>query len=69
MIPKIEFINPQIKASTDYRIDTYGDHRMAMTFAPLSMKFGVIRIENPDVVSKSYPQYWEHLSSLGFEII
>jgi 3-phosphoshikimate 1-carboxyvinyltransferase len=69
MMPKIEFINPQFKASTDFRIDTYGDHRMAMTFAPLSMKLGAIRIENPDVVSKSYPQYWEHLSSLGFEIV
>ncbi len=68
LISKIEFINPQFKASTDFRIDTYGDHRMAMTFAPLSMKLGAIRIENPDVVSKSYPQYWEHLSSLGFEI-
>lgn len=69
LVPKIEFINPQFKASTDFRIDTYGDHRMAMTFAPLSMKLGAIRIENPDVVSKSYPQYWEHLSSLGFEIV
>lgn len=69
LVPKIEFINPQFKASNDFRIDTYGDHRMAMTFAPLSMKLGAIRIENPDVVSKSYPQYWEHLSSLGFEIV
>ena len=69
MMPKIEFSNPQFKSSADLRIDTYGDHRMAMTFAPLSIILGTIRIENPDVVSKSYPQYWEHLLSLGFEIV
>ena len=68
MIPAIEFRNPQLRSDHELKIDTYGDHRMAMTFAPLAMKFGSIRIENPDVVSKSYPQYWEHLASLGFEI-
>jgi 3-phosphoshikimate 1-carboxyvinyltransferase len=47
---------------------TYGDHRMAMTFAPLALKMGAITIEEPDVVKKSYPQFWEHLSSLGFEL-
>ena len=68
LIPKIEFVNPQFKSNSDLKIETYGDHRMAMTFAPLSIKFGSIRIENPDVVSKSYPEYWDHLASLGFEI-
>lgn len=47
--------------------DTYKDHRMAMAFAPLGMLFPII-INEPDVVSKSYPAYWEDLKSLGFEI-
>jgi 3-phosphoshikimate 1-carboxyvinyltransferase len=68
LLPMIEFSNPRFKSNNDLRIETYGDHRMAMTFAPLSVKLGSIKIEDPDVVSKSYPQFWENLSSLGFEI-
>lgn len=49
-------------------IDTYEDHRMAMAFAPLAKVFPGLRINNPEVVSKSYPQYWEHLSAAGFTI-
>ena len=67
-IPVIEFSNPMLKSGSDLRIETYGDHRMAMTFAPLSLKLGNIKIENPDVVSKSYPQFWKNLSSLDFEL-
>lgn len=48
-------------------IATYGDHRMAMGFLPLALKFP-IEIENPEVVSKSYPSFWEHCEHLGFEI-
>lgn len=47
---------------------TYEDHRMAMSFAPLAM-FHEIEIEEPEVVGKSYPQFWEDLKKLGFEII
>lgn len=47
-------------------IATYEDHRMAMAFAPLAMQLGAIQIEHPEVVEKSYPQYWEDLSTLGF---
>ena len=50
-------------------IDTYEDHRMAMAFAPLAFKFPQIEINNPEVVSKSYPHYWEDLKKVGFEII
>ena len=39
-------------------ISTYGDHRMAMAFAPLATKVS-IQIEDPNVVSKSYPTFWE----------
>lgn len=50
------------------RFATYGDHRMAMAFAPLAM-FGTVEIENPAVVAKSYPQFWEHLEKLGFHLV
>ncbi len=49
-------------------IDTYEDHRMAMAFAPAAIILGEIRINNPDVVTKSYPHYWEDLRSAGFTI-
>jgi 3-phosphoshikimate 1-carboxyvinyltransferase len=44
---------------------TYGDHRMAMAFAPLAL-LGPIGIEHPEVVEKSYPDFWERLRALGF---
>lgn len=43
-------------------IDTYEDHRMAMSFAPCAQVLGEIRINNPQVVSKSYPKFWEEFS-------
>ena len=46
--------------------ETYGDHRTAMTLAPLAMKTSSLKIRNPDVVVKSYPDFWEHMKSLGF---
>jgi 3-phosphoshikimate 1-carboxyvinyltransferase len=49
-------------------IQTYGDHRMAMAFAPLSLVGGAIGIENPAVVSKSYPGFWSHLQEAGFSL-
>jgi 3-phosphoshikimate 1-carboxyvinyltransferase len=39
-------------------IDTYDDHRMAMSFAFACIPFGKITINNPEVVSKSYPTFW-----------
>lgn len=49
-------------------IDTYEDHRMAMAFAPAAMKLGSIKINNPEVVSKSYPAFWDDLRGAGFSI-
>ena len=54
------------EADTELVIDTYDDHRMAMAFAPCALKLGEIRINDPHVVSKSYPGYWEDLRSVGF---
>lgn len=48
-------------------ISTYQDHRMAMAFAPLALKTPII-IENAEVVSKSYPDFWKDLKSIGFII-
>ena len=53
---------------TQPTIDTYEDHRMAMSFAPLAIKLGEIHINNPEVVSKSYPHYWADLRKAGFKI-
>jgi 3-phosphoshikimate 1-carboxyvinyltransferase len=49
-------------------IETYKDHRMAMSFSPLSLKYGKITIKNSEVVSKSYPNFWKDLSRAGFII-
>ena len=49
-------------------IDTYEDHRMAMAFAPACLVMDDICINNPEVVSKSYPHYWDDLKAAGFII-
>lgn len=49
-------------------ISTYNDHRMAMAFAPLALMFDKIKIENPEVVTKSYPHFWDDMKAVGFEI-
>ena len=49
-------------------IETYNDHRMAMSFAPLCLKYGKLQINNAEVVSKSYPNFWEDLKKGGFKI-
>ena len=47
------------------QIDTYNDHRMALAFACLAVKIP-ISIQNPQVVAKSYPEFWLHLAQIGF---
>ena len=49
-------------------IATYEDHRMAMAFAPLALIFKQLTIQDPQVVEKSYPDYWLHLAQQGFLI-
>jgi len=48
-------------------IDTYQDHRMAMAFAPLALKTS-LKINEAEVVSKSFPSFWTDLKSLGIQI-
>ena len=49
-------------------IDTYEDHRMALAFAPCACSIGNILINHPQVVSKSYPNYWEDLRNAQFKV-
>lgn len=56
------------RKAADAAIDTYEDHRMAMAFAPACLVMPQILINNPQVVSKSYPRYWEDLKKAGFII-
>ena len=53
--------------NSNVKIATYNDHRMAMAFAPLALKVPII-IENAEVVSKSYPDFWEDFKNLSFKI-
>ena len=58
---------PSSHINSNIPIATYNDHRMAMAFAPLALKVPII-IDNAEVVSKSYPDFWEDLKKLGFQI-
>ena len=60
--PREHPINPEVY------IDTYRDHRMAMAFAPLVVKVP-IGIVNPDVVTKSYPNFWNHMTEVGVTMV
>jgi 3-phosphoshikimate 1-carboxyvinyltransferase len=63
----LEWKGERDKSERDPVIATYEDHRMAMAFAPVALcrKDG-IRIAHPEVVSKSYPSYWDDLQKAGF---
>ncbi len=52
----------------DGGINTYEDHRMALSMVPAALRIDGLRINNPEVVSKSYPQYWEDAKAAGFEV-
>lgn len=54
--------------NSNVKIATYNDHRMAMAFAPLALKVPII-IENAEVVSKSYPDFWVDMARLGLQTI
>jgi len=55
--------------STEVPIDTYDDHRMAMAFAPCALRGYPVRIRHAEVVTKSYPTYWENLRQVGFKTV
>lgn len=60
--------NESIIIPPNHIIKTYDDHRMAMAFAPLSAITKHLIIEDPNVVAKSYPDFWNDLEAFGFSI-
>ncbi|VAW10504.1 3-phosphoshikimate 1-carboxyvinyltransferase [hydrothermal vent metagenome] len=64
---RILTLKPSDRIKSNIAIDTYNDHRMAMAFAPLAMKTS-IKINDAEVVSKSYPDFWGDLKNLHFSI-
>ena len=59
---------PYLFPTSGTAIDTYDDHRMAMAFAPAAFVLGSIDINEPEVVSKSYPRFWQDLEQAGFTL-
>ena len=59
-----EFGAAELPSNAFVSIDTYDDHRMAMAFAPCALRYPALRINHPEVVSKSYPDFWQHLKQL-----
>jgi len=66
--PELILENSKINFGVIHRIRTYGDHRMAMSFAPLALKTGSIQMEEPQIVSKSYPRFWHDIENVGFTL-
>lgn len=64
----LEWNGERCDAENDPVIATYEDHRMAMAFAPAAIKLTHLKINEPQVVSKSYPNYWNDLNKVGFDI-
>ncbi|HZK95789.1 MAG TPA: 3-phosphoshikimate 1-carboxyvinyltransferase, partial [Prolixibacteraceae bacterium] len=50
-------------------VETYHDHRMALAFAPAAMVYPAIVINDPGVITKSYPSFWDDLKLVGFKIL
>ncbi|TMU50931.1 3-phosphoshikimate 1-carboxyvinyltransferase [Flagellimonas algicola] len=60
-------LEPSQNIISNVAIDTYHDHRMAMAFGPLGLKT-TLMVNEAEVVSKSYPDYWKDLETLGFRV-
>lgn len=64
----LEWDGERCKTEDAIVIETYNDHRMAMSLSPASIPFKSLLINNPQVVNKSYPNFWKDLKSAGFTI-
>ena len=60
--------NEAIIVPKNHFVETYEDHRMALAFAPIVLKTNSLKIDDPEVIVKSYPKYWKDLESVGFVI-
>jgi 3-phosphoshikimate 1-carboxyvinyltransferase len=66
----LEWNGERCDAAPSPVVATYEDHRMAMSFAPMAMQYPEgIRIAHPEVISKSYPHFWEDLCHAGFQCL
>ena len=61
-------LQPHSNLKGEVAVDTYNDHRMAMAFGPLALKVDFV-VNDAEVVSKSYPDFWNDLKTLGFGIV
>ncbi|WP_299702771.1 3-phosphoshikimate 1-carboxyvinyltransferase [uncultured Pontibacter sp.] len=66
--PGIFQMKPTLMINRELNFRTYQDHRMAMAFAPIAL-LQPVQIQEPEVVRKSYPQFWEDLEKIGFEVM
>ena len=64
----LEWDGEKCPVDQEATIDTYDDHRMAMSIAPAVLKMKSLLMNDPAVISKSYPNYWNDLKSVGFTI-
>ncbi|HIW43513.1 MAG TPA: 3-phosphoshikimate 1-carboxyvinyltransferase, partial [Candidatus Prevotella stercoripullorum] len=67
-VGELSWDGERCQQADDLVINTYEDHRMAMAFAPAAMVFPGLKIDEPQVVSKSYPHFWDELRRAGFTI-
>lgn len=67
-IGMLEWDGERCQPENEPVIDTYDDHRMAMSLAPGAIITGSLLINDPNVVSKSYPDFWKDLKQAGFII-
>ena len=66
----LEWNGERCEPEADPIIATYEDHRMAMAFAPAALVLPKgLKVADPEVVTKSYPAYWEDLRKAGFALI
>lgn len=65
--PEVFQVIPSVTMPRSVKIHTYEDHRMAMAFMPLLTKTEVV-IEDPEVVNKSYPSFWNHCELTGIQL-
>lgn len=65
---RLEWRGERCEAIADAVIDTYDDHRIAMAFAMGALSLGCIRIRHPEVVAKSFENFWEEMATLGLRL-
>ncbi len=68
LVEAVEVLPRKGEFPLDPSVESYGDHRTAMSLAMLALRTNSMKIRNPDVVEKSYPDFWHHLRSMGFLI-